>query len=61
VKNSLEISDLALSANLLPKIKEKPELEIVEGPLPLEFDEKGDLVDPLLRLPSSHAEATLTH
>ena len=61
VKNSLEISDLALSANLLPKIQEKPELEIVEGPLPLEFDEKGDLVDPLLRLPSGHAEATLTH
>jgi hypothetical protein len=57
VKNSLEISELAFSANLLDQIRANPELEIVDGPLPLEFDEKGDLVDLLARFPASAAAA----
>jgi hypothetical protein len=51
IRNTLELSQVALSANLLPVIKANPALEILDGPVPMEFDEKGDLIsvlDPVL-------------
>jgi hypothetical protein len=60
IRNSLEISELAITANLLDEVKRNPELEIVEGPLPWTYDAQGDLVDPLARFSSPKSE-TVAH
>ncbi len=44
IQNTLDLSPLALSANLLPIIEANPALEILGDPIPMEFDAKGDLV-----------------
>ena len=43
IRNSLELTPLALSENLRAEIEQNPLLEIVEGPMELEFDAAGDL------------------
>ena len=40
IRNTLELSSLALSENLQPRIEENPMLEILGTPLPMEFDAK---------------------
>ena len=45
IPNSLAISELYLSENLLTQIQTNPELEILSGPAELAFDANGDLVE----------------
>jgi hypothetical protein len=42
IKNTLELSPLALSENLLPQIKERPDLEILGEPEAFELDAAGN-------------------
>jgi hypothetical protein len=42
IKNSLELSPLALSENLLPQIKANPDLEIISDPEEFELDPAGN-------------------
>jgi hypothetical protein len=43
VPNTLEVSELWVSAALLQEAKSRPHLEIVAGPTPIPFDEKGNV------------------
>jgi hypothetical protein len=43
IRNSLELSMLGLTENLLPRIKANPMLEIVEGPRDWRYDAAGNL------------------
>ncbi|MDX2151060.1 MAG: hypothetical protein SFV54_10015 [Bryobacteraceae bacterium] len=43
IRNTLALSVLGLSENLLPEIKSNPALEILDGPRALPFDEGGNL------------------
>jgi hypothetical protein len=47
IHNTLELTPIALSENLRAEIEQNPLLEIVEGPMNLEFDAAGDL-EPVL-------------
>jgi hypothetical protein len=47
IRNTMELSRLALSENLLPEIEKNPDLEILGPPQELPFDEQGNLVSPL--------------
>lgn len=44
IRNTMELSRLALSENLRPQIEANPQLEIVEGPLEMPFGPDGNLV-----------------
>jgi hypothetical protein len=55
IRNTLELSPVVLSENLLPQIKANPILEILDGPIPMEFDAEGDL------LPVLASAAVLAH
>jgi len=44
IRNTMELSRLALSENLLPEIEKNPDLEILGPPQELPFDEQGNLV-----------------
>jgi hypothetical protein len=57
IRNSLELTVLALSENLLPQIRQSPELEVIGGPHELPFDGEGNLTDPL----SAQAELQPEH
>ena len=43
IRNTMELSPIGLSENLLPEIEKNPRLEIVEGPRELEFLADGNL------------------
>ena len=43
IHNTLELTPIVLSENLRAEIERNPLLEIVEGPMELEFDAAGDL------------------
>ena len=47
IRNTMELSRLALSENLRPEIEKNPDLEILGPPQELPFDEQGNLVSPL--------------
>jgi Lactate racemase N-terminal domain len=47
IRNTLELSPIALSENLLAEIKNNPILEILGPAEEIEFDGKGDLVSPV--------------
>jgi hypothetical protein len=47
IRNTLDLSPVALSENLLPQIKANPILEILGDAVPMEFDSKGDLISAL--------------
>lgn len=53
IRNSLELSPLCLSENLLPDIQQNPQLEIVGQAHPAEFDAHGDFV-PVLEPVEAH-------
>jgi hypothetical protein len=55
VRNSLELSPIALSENLLPQIKENPLLEIIGEPQEISFDAEGNLVNVLGAREAVHA------
>ncbi|MBL8215021.1 MAG: hypothetical protein JNK87_30160 [Bryobacterales bacterium] len=44
IRNTLELSPLVLSENLLPRIKENPQLEVMGSAWEMEFDGAGNLV-----------------
>jgi hypothetical protein len=44
IRNTMELSRLALSENLRPEIEKNPDLEILGPPQELPFDEQGNLV-----------------
>jgi len=57
IKNTLELSPLALSENLLPQIKERPDLEVLGEPEAFELDPAGNFRTTLFNphdLASSH-------
>jgi hypothetical protein len=43
LKNTLELTPIALTENFLPEIEKNPALEILEGPMHLPFDGDGNL------------------
>jgi hypothetical protein len=43
IRNTMELSHIVLTANLLDEVRANPLLEIMEGPLDLEFDDSGNL------------------
>jgi hypothetical protein len=45
-KKFLELNLIELSENLLPQIKNNPELEIIGPAHEMEFDDQGNLVNP---------------
>ena len=45
IRNTLAVEYLQASEALLPEIKGRPDLEIVDGPWEFQFSETGDLVD----------------
>jgi len=47
IRNTLELSDVVLSANLLPQIKANPALDIIGEAVPMSFDANGDLISVL--------------
>jgi len=46
LRNSLELNLIELSENLLPQIKNNPELEIIGPAHEMKFDDQGNLVNP---------------
>ena len=47
IRNTMELSRLAFSENLLPEIRENPDLEILGPPCEIPFDPLGNLLSPL--------------
>jgi hypothetical protein len=56
IRNTLELSHVALSENLLAQIQKNPLLEITAGPQEFEFDREGNLLSPFVM---AHAGAAL--
>ncbi|GAW93788.1 lactate racemase domain-containing protein [Calderihabitans maritimus] len=44
IKNTLELGELYVSTALLPEVEQNPQVEILEGPVPLIFNEDGELI-----------------
>jgi hypothetical protein len=56
IRNTMELALLGLSENLKPEIEKNPMLEILGPPLPMDFDDQGDLTDVFVdRLQPAHA------
>ncbi len=49
IRNTMELSLLGFSENLLPELKRNPNLEILGEPRDIEFEEDGNLVSVLLQ------------
>jgi hypothetical protein len=49
IRNTMELSLLGFSENLLPELKRNPNLEILGDPRDIEFEEDGNLVSVLLQ------------
>ena len=45
IRNTMDIGELAISENLVPRVSDNPEVEIVSEPRQLEFDDAGNLID----------------
>jgi len=45
IHNTLEISEIEVSEALIDYVKQHPQMEIVEGPYELQFDEQGNLTN----------------
>lgn len=43
IKNTLSMSEIEVSANLLPLVESNPAMEVIAGPAPMPFDENGNL------------------
>ncbi len=53
IANTMDLGELLVSENLLPALKENPEIEILSEPRPLEFDSNGNLT-PVLEAVAAH-------
>jgi hypothetical protein len=58
LKNTLELTPLALSENFLPQIEKNPALTVLEGPMELRFDAAGDLISPFTEAWRSYSQST---
>jgi hypothetical protein len=47
IRNTQDLTTIAVSANLLPPLLANPDVEILSTPTDLTFDDSGDLVDAL--------------
>jgi len=47
IRNTMELARVGLSANLLPEIEKRPDLE-VEAVVDFDFDQNGDLISPFV-------------
>lgn len=47
IRNTMQLNLLALSENLLPEIRQNPDLEVLGPPRDLPFDPAGNLISPL--------------
>ena len=54
IRNSMDIGELAISENLVPRVRDNPEVEIVSEPGQLEFDDAGNLISLLAAEPVAH-------
>ncbi len=43
IKNTLAMSEIQVSANLLPLVESRADMQIVEKPSPMQFDNNGNL------------------
>ena len=55
ISNTLQVADVLVSEAYLPEIAERSDLEIVDGPFEMEFDQDGFL------LPVAAAGTAATH
>lgn len=44
IPNTMDIAECMVSENLLPEIKQNPEIEILSGPQEIDFDSRGNLI-----------------
>jgi hypothetical protein len=58
LKNTLELTPLALSENFRPEIEKNPLLEIISDPFELPFDSAGDLISPFMEESHSSSHST---
>jgi hypothetical protein len=58
LKNTLELTPLALTENLRAEIEKNPALEIIGGPMELPFDADGNLVSPFMQASDTHSQNT---
>jgi hypothetical protein len=58
LKNTLELTPLALSENFRPEIEQNPTLEIISDPMELPFDAAGNLTSPFREESHSHSHST---
>ena len=54
IRNTMELGDLAVSENLLPELKQNPQVEILSESRELEFDGDGNLVSPFVAETVAH-------
>jgi len=43
IKNTLQLDEIEVSANLLPLVKQNQNMDVIDGPYALKFDERGNL------------------
>ncbi len=55
IRNTLELSPILLSENLMPEIRRNPILEVIGPASEVQFDDRGDLID--LLAVATHVEA----
>jgi hypothetical protein len=58
LKNTLELTPLALSENFRQEIEKNSALEIISDPLELPFDSAGNLISPFTEESHSHSQST---
>jgi hypothetical protein len=58
LKNTLELTPLALTENLRGEIEKNPALEIIGGPMELPFDAEGNLISPFMQEHDTHLQST---
>ncbi len=54
IRNTMDIGELAISENLVPRVSDNPEVEIVSEPRQLEFDDAGNLINIFAAEPVTH-------
>ena len=54
IRNSMDIGELSISENLVTRVNDNPEVEIISEPRELEFDDAGNLVNIFAAEPVNH-------
>lgn len=45
IRNTMQLNRCLVSGNLLPQLRKNPLIEVLEGPMPMEFDSDGNLTE----------------